>query len=147
YPGKASIIFWTNGTEVRMSPEGEPSMNSGGDGGPHYLEAELNSPLCRLRPGESCSFATEWFPTRTGNEFHGATDAGIVIHPLRASRTNGKINLVGSFGVFFTGRLVAHLYDNHGAKIGVIPVVDVTPTEVVTLNAELNPSEKTGRVS
>ncbi len=76
YPGKASVIFWTNGPEVRLSADGEASMSSGGDGSPYYLEAEINSPLCRLHPGEACSLDTEWFPTRTGNEFHGVTDAG-----------------------------------------------------------------------
>jgi hypothetical protein len=71
YPGKASIIFWTNGPEVRLSSDGVPSMSSAGDASPYYLEAEVNSPLCRLRPGESCDLETEWFPTRVGSEFHG----------------------------------------------------------------------------
>ena len=85
YPGKASIIFWTNGPEVKLNADGKASLSSGGDGSPYYLEAEINSPLCQLRPGESCDLDTEWFPTRVGNEFHGATDAGIVLRPLRAT--------------------------------------------------------------
>ena len=32
YPGKASVIFWTNGPELRLNSEGEPSLTSGGDG-------------------------------------------------------------------------------------------------------------------
>src|SRR5882724_10061787 len=85
YPGKASIIFWTNGPEMRLSADGVPSMSAEDDASPYYLEAEINSPLCRLRPGESCNLDTEWFPTRVGNEFHGVTDAGILIRPLRAT--------------------------------------------------------------
>src|SRR5262249_2104792 len=91
YPGNASVIFWTNGPEMRVNADGEPSMPVSSDASPFYLEAELNSPLCRLRPDESCTFDTEWFPTRVGSEFHGVADAGILIRPLQASRLeNGK---------------------------------------------------------
>jgi hypothetical protein len=148
YPGKASIIFWTNGPEVKLSADGVPSMPANDDASPYYLEAELNSPLCRLRSGESCSFDTEWFPTRVGSEFNGVTDAGIVLHPLRATHLeNGKIRLVGSFGVFFAGRLVARLYDEHGSNLGTVPVVDVDPAEAVSLNAEIAPPGKPARLS
>ena len=148
YPGKASVIFWSNGPEVRLSSDGTPSLSKDSDAGPYYLEAEINSPMCRLRPGESCSFETEWFPTRAGSEFHGATDAGILIHPLRAiGLENGKVKLSGVFGVFFAGRLVAHFYDEHGRSLGTMPVVDVNPTEPVSLEAEIAASGKPGRIS
>ncbi len=148
YPGKASIIFWTNGPEVRLSAEGEPSMTSGDDASPYYLEAEINSPMCRLRPGESCDLETEWFPTRVGTEFHGVSDAGILTRPLQATRLeSGKVRLSGAFGVFFSGRLVAHFYDEHGASLGTVPVVDVNPVEPVSLEVEISPSGKPGRIS
>src|SRR5581483_1958781 len=148
YPGKASVIFWTNGPEVKLSAQGVPSMTAGDDASPYYLEAEINSPLCRLRPGESCNFDTEWFPTRVGSEFHGVSDAGIVIHPLQATRLeNGKIRLLGSFGVLFAGRLVARLYDEHGANIGTVPVVNVDPTEAVSLDTEIVPIGNPSRLS
>lgn len=123
-------------------------MSADADASPYYLEAELNSPLCRLRPGESCDFDTEWFPTRSGNEFHGVTDAGMLIRPLRASvLENGKIKLSGSFGVFFSGRLVARFYDEHGHSLGSAPVADVNPTEPVSLEAEIAPPGKPARLS
>jgi len=148
YPGKASVIFWTNGPEVRLSPDGVPSLTSEGDASPYYLEAEINSPLCRLRSGESCSLDTEWFPTRSGSEFHGVTDAGIVIRPLQATRLeNGKIRLSASFGVFFSGRLLARFYDEHGASLGTMPVVDVNPAEPVSLETEVAPTGKPVRLS
>jgi hypothetical protein len=148
YPGKASVIFWTNGSEIRLNADGVPSMSANEDASPYYLEAELNSPLCRLRSGESCSFDTEWFPTRVGGEFHGVTDAGIVIRPLQANRLeNGKIKLSGSFGVFFIGHLVARFYDEHGSNVGTVPVVDVDPTEAVTLDTEIAPPGKPARIS
>jgi hypothetical protein len=149
YPGKASVIFWTNGPELKVNKDGEAALSGGEDGQPpYYLEAELNSPLCRLRPGEACGMKTEWFPTRAGSEFHGATEAGILIRRLRATRLeNGEIKLSGSFGVFFSGRLVAHLYDEHGAALGTMPIVDVNPTEPVSLDAEISPNAKTARLS
>lgn len=148
YPGKASIIFWTNGPAVKLSADGMASMPADDDSSPYYLEAEVNSPMCRLRPGESCNLDTEWFPTRVGSEFHGVTDAGLVASPLRASRQeSGKITLSGSFGVFFAGRLVAHFYDEHGASLGNVPVADADPVDLVTLDGEIAPPAKPGRVS
>jgi hypothetical protein len=148
YPGKASVIFWTNGPEMRMSADGEASMSKGGDGSPYYLEAELNSPLCKLRPGEACTMDTEWFPTRTGNEFRGVTAAGTVERPLHAtSGENGRIKLSGAFGVFFAGRLVAHFYNEHGAVLPSVPVTGVDPAELVSLETEITASGKPARVS
>ena len=148
YPGKASVIFWTNGPELRLGDDGIPSLSADSDAGPYYLEAELNSPRCRLSPGDACSFETEWFPTRAGSEFHGVTDAGIVIRPVKVIHVEGgKIRLSGSFAVFFSGRLVAHFYDEHGSSIATLSVADVSPAEPVSLETEVVPSGKAARVS
>ncbi len=148
YPGKASVIFWTNGPELRLNREGIPALSADADASPYYLEAEINSPMCRLRPGESCDFETEWFPTRAGSEFHGVTDAGILIRPLRASGLdNGKVKLSGSFGVFFSGHLVAHFYDEHGRALGTLPILNVNPEEPVSLETEIVPPAKPARLS
>jgi hypothetical protein len=148
YPGKASVIFWTNGPEMRLSDDGNPSLSADSDAGPYYLEAELNSPLCRLQPGAACSFDTEWFPTRAGNEFHGVTDAGIVIRPIQAtSLENGKIRISGSFGVFFSGRLVARLFDQHGRSLGTATIIGVDPTEPVVLETDISVPGKPARMS
>ncbi len=148
YPGKASVIFWTNGPEVRMNAEGVASLSGEPDASPYYLEAELNSPMCRLRAGESCSFDTEWFPTRGGSEFHGVTDAGIIMRPLRATALDdGKMKLSASYGVFFAGRLMAHFYDEHGRSLGTMPITDVSPTEMATLESEIAAPGKSARLS
>jgi hypothetical protein len=149
YPGKASVIFYTNGPDLRWDAEGMPSLTSGEDRkAPYYLEAELNSPQVRLFPGETFSFDTEWFPTRAGGEFHGATDAGIVVDPLKAAALeNGKLRLSGSFGVFFSGKLVARLYNPHGGAIGTVPVADVEPTELVSFAIEVPATGNPGRVA
>jgi hypothetical protein len=148
-PGKASVIFWTNGPELHLNSEGEAVLSGGEEGQPpYYLEAEINSPMCRLRPGETCEMQTEWFPTRAGDEFHGATEAGILIHPLRANLTQDhRLKLSGSFGVFYAGRLIAHLYDEHGTLLGTIPIINVNPTETVSLGTEVSPNAKPARLS
>ena len=40
YPGKASVIFWTNGPALRLSSEGVASVSDGSDAmSPYYMEA------------------------------------------------------------------------------------------------------------
>ncbi len=148
YPGKASVIFWTNGPEMRLSKDGVPSLSSDADATPTYLEAELNSPMCRLHPGESCEFDTDWLPTRSGSEFHGVKDAGIVLRPLQCVLAeNGKVRLSGSFGVFSSGHLAAHFYDEHGSPLGTVRLADVDPAEPVVLDAQVVPPGEPARVS
>jgi hypothetical protein len=148
YPGKASVIFWTNGPQLRLS-DGVASVTDGSKGlSPFYMEAEINSPLCRLRPGESCELQTDWFPTRADSEFYGVTDAGIVTRPMQAVRLqNGNVRLSGSFGVFFPGRLVARFYNERGSHTGTEPLADVSPTDLVVLDVESAPQGKPTRVS
>ena len=87
------------------------SLSADPDASPTISKRNSTVRCAVLRPGESCSFETEWFPTRSGSEFHGVTDAGIVIRPLRATALeNGKIRLSGAFGVFYSGRLVARTF-------------------------------------
>ena len=69
YPGKASIIFWTNGPAVKLSADGTASMPSDGDASPYYLEAEINSPLCQLRPGRPATSTRNGFPPAWGANF------------------------------------------------------------------------------
>ena len=148
YPEKASVIFWTNGPEMRLNSEGNPSISADPDAGPYYLEAEINSPMCRLHPGESCTLDTEWFPTRSGSEFLGVTDAGVLIRTLKATiGKNGNIGLLGAFGVFFPGHLVARLYDEHGHVAAVISIADVFPNEQVSLETEIPSPGRCTRLS
>ena len=147
YPGKASVIFWTNGPEAGLNADGDLSLSES-EGSAYYLEAEINSPMCRLRPGERCALETEWFPTRSGKEFHGVTDAGILVQPLRAAvKENGRIGLSGSFGVFYSGRLIAHLYGEHGHALAELPVADVNPDQPVSLETEIASPGKCSRLS
>jgi len=149
YPGKASVIFWTNGPELRLNADGVASVTDGSKGvSPFYMEAEINSPLCRLRPGEACQLETDWFPTRAESEFYGVADAGIITKPLQGVRLqNDIVRLSGSFGVFFAGKLVAHFYNEHGSMTGTLPVAEVSPTNFVVLDIATTPQGRPTRVS
>jgi hypothetical protein len=147
YPGRASVIFWTNGPELHLGSDGEATFGGKKDS-PYYMEAELNSPMCRLKPGEECAFDTDWFPTRAESDIREMADAGILVRPLRATPSdNGKVKLSGTFGVFYAGHLIANFYNEHGSKIGALQAADVTPAELVNLNTELAPDGKAARVS
>jgi hypothetical protein len=137
YPGKATVIFYKNGPAVELDAQGKAVIRKSSEDAPFYMEAELNSPMVRLAPGDSYTFNTEWFPTRTGSDFKAATDAGVIGEPLKASATSESVQLSGTFGVFFPGQLAARFYDNKGAELARVPLADVDPAEIVHLNQEI----------
>jgi len=150
YPGKASVIFWTNGPQLRQHPDGTTTFGYPEKEPPAlYMEAELNSPMVRLNPGESFNFDTEWFPTRADKDFQGVTDAGVILKPLHAVQdaSAGKIRLVGSFGVFFSGKLVAHFYEAGGKSIGMQPLMQVEPRNPLLLQTTVADPGRAGRIS
>ena len=75
------------------------------------MEAELNSPIVRLEPGGSYAMDTKWYPTRVGESVATVTDAGAISEPLIVSPAKDGFRIYASFGVFFAGKLAAHLYD------------------------------------
>lgn len=148
YPGKATVIFYKNGPSFGMDDKGMPYVtSSNSEDIPHYMEAEINSPMVRLLPGETYALDTHWFPTRIGKEFKAVADAGVAGSPLVASSTAGGMVLTGTFGVFVPGRLEAHLFDNHGDLITKIPLQAVSPSEIVELKTEVKAPAQTARVS
>src|SRR5437016_2488330 len=150
YPGKASVIFWTNGSQLRQHPDGTASFGSPDKEPPAlYMEAELNSPMVRLDPGESYHFDTEWFPTRADKDFQGVTEAGVILQPLHAVQDAGagKIRLDGAFGVFFSGKLVVHFYEARGMSTGTQPLMEVDPRNPVLLQSTVTDPGRAGRIS
>jgi hypothetical protein len=147
YPGRASVIFWTNGPELRFSSDGEAVFGATKES-PYYMEAEVNSPICHLLPGAECHLDTDWFPTRTASDIRDVTDPGLLVRPFRATRVaSGKVKLSGAFGVFYAGSLIAHFYDERGSGLGTVKLADVTPAELAELQTEVAPSGKAARVS
>jgi hypothetical protein len=150
YPGKASVIFWTNGVQLHQHPDGTTTFGAAEEGPPAiYMEAEVNSPMVRLDPGQSYHFDTDWFPTRGNASFQGVSDAGVILTPFHAAQTEARkeIALSGAFGVFFSGKLVAHLYDARGVAIGTRELERVDPKNPVRLQTVVNDKGQAARIS
>src|SRR5215831_14132034 len=65
YPDGASVIFYLNGPMLRLNDKGMAEISSTRiEDTPYYMEAELNSPLVTLLPGNTYAFDSEWLPTR-----------------------------------------------------------------------------------
>ena len=148
YPGKATVIFYKNGPSLELDDKGIPFVTSAKpEDRLHYIEAEVNSPMVGLQPGETYALDTHWFPTRMGKEFKTVMDAGVVGSSLEVSSTASGILLSGIFGVFVPGKLEARLFDRHGAPIANIPLQTVSPSEIVELRVELKVPAQTARLS
>jgi hypothetical protein len=146
YPGKASVIFYKNGPAVEMNEHGRPEIRISSDDAPFYMEAELNSPMAKLAPGETYAMDTKWYPARAGKGFSGVADAGVILEPLLATRTAEGVRVSGSFGVFFPGRLVAHFLDKSDVELGSLPLGNAEPTEILNSNEEVKTPAGTERV-
>jgi hypothetical protein len=148
YPGKASIIFYKNGPTLELNAKGMPYLTSTNlDRTPYYMEAEMNSPMAVLGPGESYTFDTTWFPSRLSGDFTTVTEAGLVGQPLAARRTGDKIELSGSFGVFFPGELKAFLYNESGLGKDQVTLTAVRPQDPVNLRQTITAAKTIARVS
>jgi hypothetical protein len=134
YPGKATVIFYTHGSEAPDEPL-------------YYLEAEINSPMARLEPGETYAMDTEWYPTRAGKDVLEATEAGVIARHLRVSNAVGTQKLTGAFGVFFPGQIVARFLGKEGKQISEMRLRRVTPRELVKLEEKINVPKGASRVA
>src|SRR4029077_19398326 len=114
---------------------------------PYYMEAELNSPMVRLEPGETYAFDTKWFPTRATADFKTVTDAGVVNRALAASASGKSISLTGSFGVFFPGNLSAYVFDARGVRTAAVPIQAASPLDLVNVQQPIPGSAGDARVS
>jgi hypothetical protein len=126
YPGKATVIFYKSGSGIRMNDAGFPELTSPPPDEPlRYTEAELNSPIVTLVPGQTYAMDTEWNPVRIGKEIVNVTDAGVCATVLQAARAPNGIHLRGTFAVFVSGSLEAELFDAKGAKLTVVSLASV----------------------
>ena len=148
YPGKATVIFYKNGSAVEMSEQGFPVLTSPHPDEPlRYMEAELNSPIVKLAPGQSYAMDTEWHPFRTGEEVLAVSDAGATATFLEAARTPQGVHLRGAFGIFFPGRLEAQLLDAKEAKLSSIPLQSVVVSKPVELDQTIAAPDTVSEVS
>ena len=142
YPGKASVILYKNGAALELDDNGMPRIRSANpQETPYYMEAEINTPMIRLEPGASYAMQTRWFPVRATKGLRSVSPAGAVLRALAASQTTEGLQLSGSFGVFFPGRLVLHVFNSQGDDFAVTdlkavdPMVPVELTQTVKLPA------------
>jgi len=158
YPDKSSIIFFTTGARNRNFPPPQANTQAMPGAAPtqaepparppiYYMEAEVNSPIVQLDPGESYAMDSEWYPTRMDSSFQTATYSGVVGTPLAAAATPTGLVLTGNFGVFYTGRLMAHFYNRGGEAIGTAPAGDVNPLQPLKLQVTVQAPQETARVS
>ncbi|HTV59511.1 MAG TPA: hypothetical protein VMJ93_11635 [Verrucomicrobiae bacterium] len=146
YPGKATVIFYKNGPAVEMDAQGMPAIRANVDDTPFYMEAEINSPIVHLNPGETYSMDTEWLPTRAADSFQGVTPAGIIGVPLSVTSDGSKLRVTGSFGVFFPGRLEARILDSTGRRLANVSLGVARPEDLLTLNREFAAPADAARV-
>jgi hypothetical protein len=148
YPDKATMIFYKNGPTVQLDAHGMPRIARGSvEETPYYMEAEMNSPMVELGPGQTYTMDSHWFPTRLARDFHTVTEAGAVGAPLNVARQGGELELTGSFGVFFPGSLEARLYDEGGAEQSRITLQTVGPADLIDLHRSLPAPAKIVRIS
>lgn len=148
YPSKASVIFYKNGPTVELDAAGMPHV-SGIDRKetPYYMEAELNSPMADLRPGETYTFDTHWFPCRMTPAIRTVTESGAVGKPLTVTRNGGELELSSVFGTFFAGSLEVHLYDRGGEERDRVTLQSVTPSDLIELRKSIPAGDRIVRVS
>jgi hypothetical protein len=147
YPGKASVIFYKNGAALEVDEKGMPVLRSNHpEDTPYYMEAEINSPMKRLEPGASYALDTWWYPVRATKDLKVVTAAGTVERPLTARFHDDRLLLSGSFGVFFSGKLSAHVFDIHGAESSNVELQSVDPLQAVELNQTIRVSPGATRV-
>ncbi len=136
YPDRASVIFYKNGDSVHFDKEGMANIPASvGDSTLHYMEAELNSPLVNLDPGQSYAWDTRWNPVRIDRAPLGITPAGVITNSLRVApgASPSQIQLTAHLSVFRPGQLTAVLFNVQGREIERVPLASVTPRDQVDL--------------
>lgn len=149
YPDKSTIIFFTTGARNRPGPPPAQTAQPAEPPRPptYYMEAEVNSPMIELAPGESYAMDSQWYPTRMDSSFQGATYSGVTGTPLAAAATPNGLVLTGNFGVLYPGQLIAHFYNRGGEAIGTAPAGDANPLQPLKLQITLQVPPETARVS
>lgn len=148
YPGKATVIFYKNGSGLTLDEEGFPALTATHDGNPlRYMEAELNSPIVDLAPGETYAMDTEWHPVRAGKEIFDVSNAGVCEAAFQATQSAAGVHLQGTFGVFFSGHLQADFVDAHGKKLKSVALESVNVETPVKLDQTTARPEGAAKVS
>jgi len=148
YPERASVIFYIDGPSLQLNDQGMPEISRTKlEDAPYYMEAELNSPLVVLPPGQTSVLQSEWFPTRMTPQFVNAAEAGMIGRELAVVPAPGGVRLTGYFGVFYAGRLVARVYDARGVALKPVDLARADPLEAVSLDSVVSLPPEAATVS
>ena len=148
YPGKATLIFYKNGAALGIDNNLLPKITPASpDSTPYYMEAELNSPMVSLQPGETYAFDTEWFPTRSTAVFATAMPAGIVDTHAHLVSEASHLLLVGSFGVFYPGEVRALYLNASGSELGHASIAQADPSVLLEIRAMITLPPGTAKIS
>jgi hypothetical protein len=90
---------------------------------------------------------TGWFPTRADSQLRDVTSSGVILTPFSVTPSGDKLLLTGSFGIFFPGKLRAHLLDVNGTDRQTIDVGSVDPRTRVDLRKEIALQPQPSRIS
>jgi len=149
YPGNASLIFYKNGAALELDDRGMPVVRSSTvSDAPFYMEAEINSPMVSLPPGQSYSFDTRWSMLRVPvGEPKGVSSAGVITRSVTAIRSGASIHVTGALGVFFPGELIVRVFDEKGAELTPESVARVSPATPVDLDRTFTASATARRIA
>jgi len=149
YPDDASVEQWNDGPGTISRGPWDQTLADDPKKTPYFLESEVLSPYATLDPGEEYLFTVHWSPTSVVNPIVDAAWAGAVSEPLTAKAEGGgdSIRLMGVFGVFTPGTLIASFYSPMGEELGHDTLQSVDPRQVVRLNKSVPLPKDTFRVS
>jgi hypothetical protein len=148
YPGKATTIFYKNGAALELNDSGKPVLRFADvKSTPYYMEAEINSPMIELQPGDGYAMDTNWHPTRGDHQLRGVTSAGVILSPLVASASGNLLLISGTFGVFWPGKLTAQIIDAQGVERQTLEVQSVEPQTRAEVRHEVKLLQRSARVS
>ena len=138
YPGKATVIFYKNGPSVNFGPSGVATVaRPTAADTPFYMEAEINSPIIALAPGQSYVFHTAWHPVHIHRAPIAVTDAGIVTQALSAVRHTATLHLEGNFTPFNNGSLQVVVYGRSGQVLRIQSVTAVHGGDIQALSVDM----------
>ncbi len=148
YPGKTTVIFYKNGPSVHFDANGTATIAAVSQATtPFYMEAEINSPIVTLRPGESHALDTVWHPMAIMAKPQEMHSSGVVVDRLNATHEGKGVHLHGGFSVFVPGTLVALFFNEHGLEVARQEIERVDPIKPVVLDATVPMTQDAARVN
>ena len=99
-----------------------------------YVALETLSPLRGVKPGESLSFAQNWYATVAPGPIVDAVEYAAFSQPPTLTREGDGFRLKGVLGVFAAGTLSVSVLDASGQPLGDPSLLQVSPATPVTLD-------------